>query len=61
VDALTYIALADAMVDWQHGSTQCLSGRDLTGYDYFSISKDGFVPMSVQPASGTRLRDVVFQ
>jgi hypothetical protein len=25
-DGSTYIALADATVDWQHGSAQCLSG-----------------------------------
>jgi hypothetical protein len=46
-DASTYIALADATADWQHGSTQCLSGKDLTGYDFFSISKDGFVRVSI--------------
>jgi hypothetical protein len=56
-----YIALADVMTDWQHGSTQCLPGRDLTGYDFLSISKDGFVPVSVEPTSRTQLRDVVFQ
>jgi hypothetical protein len=55
VDVSAYIALADTMADWQHGSTQCLSGKDLTSYDFFSISKDGFVPVSVQSASGTRL------
>jgi hypothetical protein len=43
------------MADWEHGSTQYLSGKNLTGYDFLSISKDGFVPMSVQPTSGTRL------
>jgi hypothetical protein len=31
VDASAYIALADAMTNWQHGSTQCLSRKDLTG------------------------------
>jgi hypothetical protein len=55
VDVSAYIALADTMADWQHGSTQCLSGKDLTSYDFFSISNDGFVPVSVQSASGTRL------
>jgi hypothetical protein len=38
-----------------------MSGKDLTGYDFLSLSKDGFVPVSVQPASGARLDDVVFQ
>jgi hypothetical protein len=50
-DTLAYIALADATADLQHGSTQYLSGKDLTRYDFLSISKDGFMPMSVKPAS----------
>jgi hypothetical protein len=59
-DASTYITLADTTVDWQHGSIQCLLGKDLIGYDFLSVSKDGFVPVFVQPASGARLRGVVF-
>jgi hypothetical protein len=46
-DVSAYIALADMMADWQHGSTQCLSEKDLTEFDFLSISKDGFVPVSV--------------
>jgi hypothetical protein len=35
---------------------ECLSGKDLMGYDYISVSKDGFVLISVKPAIGvTRL------
>jgi hypothetical protein len=34
VDALAYIALDDASVDWQHGSAQCLLGGDILGYDF---------------------------
>jgi hypothetical protein len=60
-NASAYIALADAMTDWQHGSTQCLSGKDLSSYDFLSVSNDGFVPESVQPTSGVWLREVVFQ
>jgi hypothetical protein len=60
-DASAYIALADTTIDWQHGNTQCLSGKDLTGYDLFSISKKGFVHMSVKPAYEARLGNVVFQ
>jgi hypothetical protein len=60
-DASTYIALADAMADWQHGGAQCLSGMDLTGYDFLSISKEGFVPVSIKPAFEARLGNVVFQ
>jgi hypothetical protein len=61
VDALAYIALANIMTDWQHGSAQCLSRKDLTCYDFLSISKEGFVPMSVKPASEAQLGNVVFQ
>jgi hypothetical protein len=61
VDASAYIGLADATTDWQHGSTQCLSGKDLIGYDFLSVSKEGFVPMSVKLASEARFSNIVFQ
>jgi hypothetical protein len=44
-DASAYIALADATTDWQHGSAQCMSGKDFNSYDSLSVSKDGFVPV----------------
>jgi hypothetical protein len=59
-DASAYIALADATVDWQHGSAQCLKEKDLTGYDYLSVSKDEFVPMSVWPTSEAQLGNIIF-
>jgi hypothetical protein len=31
-------------VDWQHGEMRCLTGRDLSDYDYINIGRDGFVP-----------------
>jgi hypothetical protein len=61
VDVSAYITLADAIADWQHGSAQCLLGKDLTVYDFLSVSNDGFVLVSVQPTSGAWLREVVFQ
>jgi hypothetical protein len=61
VDVSSYIALADATADWQHGSVRCLSGRNLTGYVFLSVSKEGFVPMSVKLASEAQLSNVVFQ
>jgi hypothetical protein len=54
------IALADAMADWQHGSAQCLSGKDLTYYDFLRISKEGFVSVSIKPTSEVLLSNVVF-
>jgi hypothetical protein len=61
IDALAYIALADATADWQHRRAQCLSGKDILGYDFLNVTKDGFVPMTVQLASKACLGDIVFQ
>jgi hypothetical protein len=60
-DTSSYIAPADATVNWQHGSAQCLSGKDLPGYDFLSISKEGFVPVSVKSTLEAQLGNVVFQ
>jgi hypothetical protein len=50
------IVIAESQVGIQEGYMKCLTGMDLTGYDYKSIGKDGFVPISVKPAIGaTRL------
>jgi hypothetical protein len=54
-DASACVAYADASADWRYGSAQCISGRDLTGYDFLSITKDGFIPISVQPTPVSRL------
>jgi hypothetical protein len=32
---------------------RCLSGHDLTDYDYVSVGKEGFTPISVKPMIGT--------
>jgi hypothetical protein len=48
--------VTESQVDIQGGKMKCLTGRDLTGYDYVSIGKDRFIPISVKPAIGaTRL------
>jgi hypothetical protein len=52
-DASAYIALANVMVDWQHGSTQCLSRKDLTGYDF--LASPG---MDLCPCLCTRLLEL---
>jgi hypothetical protein len=50
------IAVAESQVDIQEGNMNFLTGTDLMGYDYVSIGKDGFVPISVKSAIGaTRL------
>jgi hypothetical protein len=46
------VAMAESQVDILGGKMECLSGKDLTGYDYISIDKDGFVPISVKSTIG---------
>ena len=52
------IALTDTPVDWQHGDMRCLTGKDLSDYDYVSIGKNGFVPIQAQPANVARLNNL---
>jgi hypothetical protein len=55
-DEVVCIAVTESQVNIQGGKMKCLTGRDLSGYDYVSVGKDGFVPISVKPAIGaTRL------
>jgi hypothetical protein len=50
------IVMAESQVNILGGKMECLSGKDLMGYDYISVGKDGFVPISVKPTiSVTRL------
>jgi hypothetical protein len=56
-DASSYIVLANATA-W---GIQCMSGRDLTGYDFLRVSKEGFVPVRVMMAFEAWLGNVVFQ
>jgi hypothetical protein len=48
--------MIESQVDNQGGKMKCLIGRDLIGYDYVSVSKDGSILISVKLAVGaTRL------
>jgi hypothetical protein len=50
------VAVAESQVDILGRKMECLSGNDLTRYDYISVGKDGFVLISVKPTIGaTRL------
>jgi hypothetical protein len=51
-DEDVYITVVESQVDIQEGNMKCLTDMDLTGYDYMSIDKDGFVPISVKPVIG---------
>jgi hypothetical protein len=46
------IAVTESQVEIQGGKMKCLTGRDFMGYDYVSVGKDVFVPISVKPAIG---------
>jgi hypothetical protein len=50
VDEDVCIAMTKSQVDIQGGKMKCLTGRDMSGYDYVSVGKDGFVPISVKLA-----------
>jgi hypothetical protein len=43
-DTSAFIALADASANWQHCDIQCLSGLDLTDFDFVSVTKGGLYP-----------------
>jgi hypothetical protein len=48
--------VAESQVDIQEGHMKCLTGHDLVDYDYISMGKEGFIPISVKPMiSVTRL------
>jgi hypothetical protein len=50
------VTMVESQIDLQDGSMECLSGQDLSKYDYISVGKDGFIPISVKPmTSSTRL------
>jgi hypothetical protein len=55
------VATTEAQDEVQDGASACLSGRDLGDYDYISIGKDGFVPVSIKPMNLTRLSDLSLQ
>ena len=54
-DASVQVAAAEVQVGLRNGEAQCLSGRDLSSYDYISISGEGFVPVNVKPMNINRL------
>jgi hypothetical protein len=47
-DVLVCVATTDSS-SWPHYNIKCLSGQDILDCDFVSVSKDGFVPMSVKP------------
>jgi hypothetical protein len=42
------VVMAESQVDVQGGRMSCLTGCNLTEYDYMSVGKDRFIPISVR-------------
>jgi hypothetical protein len=51
-DEVVCVAVAESQVDILGGKMECLSSKDLMGYDYISVGKDGSVLISVKLAIG---------
>jgi hypothetical protein len=51
------VAMAKSQVDILGGKMECLSGKDLTGYNYISVGKDGFVPRCDSVGSRSLIND----
>jgi hypothetical protein len=47
-DTSACVAMVDSSI-WTHEDVMCLSGLDLSDYDFLSVSKDGFVPVHLKP------------
>jgi hypothetical protein len=47
------VASPKTRVSSQDDNMVCLSGRDLSEYDYISVSRDGIVPVNMKPMSMT--------
>jgi hypothetical protein len=46
-DVSTCVATTNSS-SWSHYNIKCLSGQDISDCDFVSVSKDGFIPMSVK-------------
>jgi hypothetical protein len=49
------VALAESPSDFQDKEVKCLTGRDLSEFDYVSVGHDSFVPVSAKPMIITQL------
>ena len=57
-DASACVAMADAPVIWSYDMVWCLRGVDLTDYQFVSVSRDGFVPVMLEPVQN-RLNNIM--
>ena len=45
----TDVSTVDAPTHGGHDAIACLSGRDLSSFEFVSVTRQGFVPMSLKP------------
>jgi hypothetical protein len=57
-DDSTCVALPESPSDFQDKEVKCLTGRDLSEFDYVSVGQDGFMPVSIKPMIVTWLETV---
>ena len=48
-DSSADVAAADAPTLGGHDAIACLSGRDLSSFEFISVTKQGFVPVFLTP------------
>ena len=48
-DSIACVAVADSQSIGIHDDVKCLSGLDLSDYEFVSCSKDGFIPTVIKP------------
>jgi hypothetical protein len=49
-DSLAEAATADAPKLGEHGAIGCLSSRDLSSYEFITVTRQGgFIPLSLKP------------
>jgi hypothetical protein len=56
-----YVAMAESSEDTHEGDTRCLTGRDLSAFDYISAGRSGFVPVNVKPMTVSWLENIEVQ
>jgi hypothetical protein len=52
------VAAAEARDEKQSRNVACLSGQDLSDYDYICVGRDGLVPVNVKPTNVGRLNQL---
>ena len=54
------VALANASVDWKHPNATCLTGRDMSEFDFLSATKSGSVPISLKSVGDNWLQGMMY-